>query len=1254
MKKKILAGILVLALVIGLLPNNMHQVEAAEYIDATLTVGTVTYQDGGNHRYLIYLDVADFDETTLDKNAIWPNNTVYIDGKPVASSNTEADVNYGIADNLLLLTLDYSLFGESSAAEVGKHTVIIPKGTIIGGTLKTTNDVGVIIDGTSIVAAEVVSFALAGAIAQEEGSQASNPRYLFTFTVEGTVPNSWMNNTVYIDGNPVTSHSDGSVQSIHHTPSTVDNKQLWFILDYDYVEEGVTKAADMQQKHTLTIPSGTVIGSCILKNTLCYTLDKATITEEVPAVDVTVTPTNPHNAGKTGFQFTTGSTSDRLPSDGNWTMNYYFASGGVTYKVANATEEQTLDQVYLKKLAKDTYFLAFDAYVDSITFASGDIVTLEAEVQSLGYRVEYARTSFKYDGSTWAVYEEANKLTFTETATGGGWQTDNQRWLTFLTSTQEVPEEFTAIQSGLSIVVDDGTTETWYPLNADDLIVVEGKWALLLWTARYPAVPTPEQTKGKCYTVTLKAGTGVDNHGDNWVIPQDVPILYSNEVAQGVIEATNAKLLTVMTEDPNIKNGVYFGIPSNEGLAFSGEWNVRPYIECGTITVDKNTLTTGNLSLIKIAETTYYFSLLPGDTTTGVPETLDIGSRITFDFYASDTQDCGKVYYFPKSVFVLTDAGWEREIVLGDANDDQNINVKDIVRLKKYLKDDTTVVFADGADANESGKVDKRDIATMYEFLFEGVRFTKDGENSQAVTGIPYYADDIDISLGAYHGPRAAGYMNYSYESLTGGVGSGITDDNSYLNETEFKRYADAGLNTLIHEADAIYASSAAHIGAGVNNPDFQTYMELAYKQGLDVYVTSQGLNSYLKPEGYGSTPVRADFNENGVADSATIDETKWGWDYNESGTLDTEATLSELFYYTDAITDGKGKTILEADIEELLNFVVEKGYDNFKGFVMADEVYDGMSENYAKAVELIKAEGKERGLTLSIIGSQYPSSATGNKNSSEKYYIPSNGYESYVQKFGTAAGDFIFDRYPLLKNIAYDKTITYSLDANWLTNLATVAEQGKEGGFSTGVTLQSYGGEWWSTTNQWYGPNLKRDPKSDADIQFQVYTALAYGMKKINYFTYWEHPLQTEEYYTSCMVEYGENGGVETEVYRYVQNANQEIRKFDHVFLDYDWQETLDASDSKDTKGCVSSWSQTEDVILSRTYDKRKQLDGFWIVNASDPFNETEKTVNVTFADATKAVVFADGEKKIISLTNGKYETTLDAGEGQFVIPIK
>ena len=121
-----------------------------------------------------------------------------------------------------------------------------------------------------------------------------------------------------------------------------------------------------------------------------------------------------------------------------------------------------------------------------------------------------------------------------------------------------------------------------------------------------------------------------------------------------------------------------------------------------------------------------------------------------------------------------------------------------------------------------------------------------------------------------------------------------------------------------------------------------------------------------------------------------------------------------------------------------------------------------------------------------------------------------------------------------------------------------------------------------------------------------------------------------------------------------YVKNANEEIKKFDHVFLDYDWIETLDATVNNDTNGTITSWTQTTDVLIGCMYDKKKQLDGYWLINASNPSEKNSKEVGVAFKAATRALVFVDGEQSLITLENGIYQTTLKEGEGQFVIPIQ
>ena len=678
--KRMLSGILVIALIIGLIPWEMQRVEAA-YTEVTLKVGASgLHAQEASTRYLIYLDAENFDESTLDANAIWGNNTIYIDGEAVSSSNARDDINYYKDANQLLLTVQYSVFGDNitSASEVGNHTIMIPAGTIIGGVLKTTNDIGFVIQGADIREGKVASFELAGATAQDE---AVNHRYLFTFNINGaTAMDYWNNNMVYVDGNKVATDINGA-QSVNYVKAS--DSQLLFLLDYSYVETGKTTSGALEQVHTLEIPSGTALVSqdrsqdIILKNSLCYTLDKNTITPAEPDVDVTVNPTNPHAPAATGFQFQTVDPMDNLPFDGAaWSKNYYFASGGVTYKATNANEARALDQVYLKKIAANTYFIVFDAYANEISFKNGDIVTIDGQVQNLGYRVSFAETSFQYDGSAWSIYEEPagptqGTLTFTNTQ-GGAWQ--GTRWLTYLASTETVPAEGTSITSGLSIEVANGDTKTTYPLNAGDLLVVGGKWALLLPTASYSAVPTPEQTNGEYYTVTLKAGTAVDNSGNNLTIGADVPILYSNGEAQGVIVAKTDKLITTAGADKGGTGGIYFDTATDNGLAYSGNWDKRPFVECGSISIDGTALATTNRSLIKTTGTSYYLSLNPQETG-NIPSTLAVGSEMVLDFYASDADGSGKVVYFPETTFELTVSGWvkkENKLAVTLQDDDRN------------------------------------------------------------------------------------------------------------------------------------------------------------------------------------------------------------------------------------------------------------------------------------------------------------------------------------------------------------------------------------------------------------------------------------------------------------------------------------------------------------------------------------------------------------------------------------------------------
>ena len=57
-------------------------------------------------------------------------------------------------------------------------------------------------------------------------------------------------------------------------------------------------------------------------------------------------------------------------------------------------------------------------------------------------------------------------------------------------------------------------------------------------------------------------------------------------------------------------------------------------------------------------------------------------------------------------------------------------------------------------------------------------------------------------------------------------------------------------------------------------------------------------------------------------------------------------------------------------------------------------------------------------------------------------------------------------------------------------------------------------------------------------------------------------------------------------------------------------------------------------------------------MVNFTDPSAKVNDKISVGFQSATKAVVYARGEKSIVELNNGVFNYEIPCGEGVFVIP--
>jgi len=84
-----------------------------------------------------------------------------------------------------------------------------------------------------------------------------------------------------------------------------------------------------------------------------------------------------------------------------------------------------------------------------------------------------------------------------------------------------------------------------------------------------------------------------------------------------------------------------------------------------------------------------------------------------------------------------------------------------------------------------------------------------------------------------------------------------------------------------------------------------------------------------------------------------------------------------------------------------------------------------------------------------------------------------------------------------------------------------------------------------------------------------------------------------------------------------------------------------------------IKSVKSSQDVIIG-TFADSFDNQAFMFVNFSDPGLKTESKIETEFYNASKAVIYKNGERTVTELKNGKLELTLEAGNGAFVIPLQ
>ena len=586
------------------------------------------------------------------------------------------------------------------------------------------------------------------------------------------------------------------------------------------------------------------------------------------------------------------------------------------------------------------------------------------------------------------------------------------------------------------------------------------------------------------------------------------------------------------------------------------------------------------------------------------------------------------------------------------------------------------------------GKADF-DAASVGAFSINGVRYPATFENGVVTFDAGLLtAGTLEAAIKASgRDGRELEVMSYYGPSLGIHLESGKLTTDSYACSTveDVKKYFDAGFNYLVaDEADTeAYRYEGINYGGGSGTKDDA-------KRMLDLVA--------LYCDTYGIT-------DKSQAPVVLYDSFIWAlMDKNEYANLGK--------------TDDEIKSILKIHFETYKNYIPEypAGYtyktnetplNCFAGFTLRDEPYGEDLEYYnawynylAYDMGLIDGGYVLVGAVISPgVNGQYMVGHASDDYTvvtDETYY---NDYLKYIvenmknNSLDNGKQYLMSDCYPFLttlskKALTSKVTSTYKMSSHYFSMMAMYANAAKENGFKAGVCIQSVthykaadykavmGG--WSTKSAECNLTGRIDKDgnltmNENHIRYQAYMALAYGMERIDYFTYWQHYNQTaaETMKESAVVwEYdeatGTYKGVYLPMYDYVKAANAEAKKLDEVVLAFDWQGTrLIAGQTATTGAFGDAASYSGDGVangVTSVYDLAigcftlgSDYKGYMLVNADDPSNTRNNIAELNFGgEYGHAICYINGTPVMKTLDGGKLSLTLGAGDGTFVVPVK
>lgn len=935
--------------------------------------------------------------------------------------------------------------------------------------------------------------------------------------------------------------------------------------------------------------------------------------------------------------------------------------------------------VFLKKIVEDGWYVCMsDA---GVVPEDGDIITVKGTFAYGTHRITFQEASFVYDGSAYKAYVESKEYNGTpvlleigEYGTEAGFYFSSEDGAPYATdwslaSTAMDGEDNGVFLNGTktAIYLKKTDTNVWHvcindagvTLNENDVLTVKGAFKIgdtadtVVFTEKDFVFNGKRFSDGE-FTATEFTITGLaysdivyDTTNNRWNmyftlstnIPGDVDATYYPYMTYE-IDGTKYTTNWFKSSSAHMVNGetiynLYFPI---EALPQTLEQEYVITVNAGTQQGRVSGTNVARADGIKL--TTDYQFVVGGDYEASAP---------AIDYTVANGGNANGIYLSSGDDFPTI--GWDYNITKVGENDGIFVNggATDVY-IKKYADNQYYVCLSDLGITAEEGTI----------VMLKG-EFTTKGLNHVTFKTAKYI----------YTGGQWKVYTVTETVESTGTWGDATAEEG--LNSKDLIRVK----LFLANEADKIGLYDA-DLNASGNIDTYDAYMirrllvdDDYFRNGYNVdgvptYTNTEDemrLAAYVAPEYNASTIATALADYAAAGFTTVIGENRVMYDdANLDAYMQAAKTAGLDVLVQDAYiqTMAEGTTTFNAaGIAEHYNELCK--YDNFRGLFLGDEPDISQLGSYTNVMTTLNSLNAESGKDMFI--ANHPLYTDESLLSSDSSLSLSEKYTNYANAYGSLFGEFMYDFYPFRYSTSWDWS-TWQRKGNyireeWFGNLALAATTSK-GKVPAGITVQSYA-ENLSSSDHYRSV-------TEADISFQVYSALAYGMKSISYFTYDEH-WDSNVGTTDCMIYNGQKTGI----YTAVKSVNTEIKKIDHMMLNFNWQGTIGFSGDNSDKvmNHVTDYTSPRiDMDTAKTYASNDAIigclkdlngyDGFMLVNATDPSDNKSATVNVTFKDANAAKVYVDGEEVdssqyiTVNTADGtiSFSATLAPGQGIFVIP--